>query len=241
MRYVILAAALLLLLAGKAFAADKVELKTDKDKNSYAVGADIGSGLKRQGLALDPDLVGKGFKDGYSGGKTLLTPEETKERVAAVQQEMQQKATEEMRSMGEKNMKTGEAFLAENKKKPGTQTLPSGLQYQVIKEGKGQKPKATDTVKANYRGTLINGTEFDSSEKRGEPATFQLDKVIPGWTEALQLMPVGSKWRLFIPSELAYGDRGAGNLISPNSTLIFDVELLGIESATNAVGAVPGK
>jgi FKBP-type peptidyl-prolyl cis-trans isomerase FklB len=227
MRYLILAAALLLLLAGTAVAADKGDLKTDKDKDSYAIGMDIGSGLKRPGVALDADLVARGLKDAYTGGKTQLTPDEAKARVAAVQQNMQQKATEEMRTMGEKNLKDGEAYLAENKKKEGVVTLPSGLQYQVLQAGTGAKPGPNDTVTVHYRGTLIDGTEFDSSYKRNQPASFPVKGVIPGWVEALQLMPAGSKWKLVIPPSLGYGARGVGP-IPPNAVLVFEVELLSI-------------
>jgi FKBP-type peptidyl-prolyl cis-trans isomerase FklB len=213
-------------------------LKDQKDKISYSIGANIGASMKlqtqQQGLDLKPDLVAAGLKDALAGGKTLLTEQEIRDVLTGLQREMVAKQAE----VGEKNKKEGDAFLAENSRKPGVKTLPSGLQYQVLKEGKGAKPKATDTVKANYKGTLINGTEFDSSEKRGEPATFSLTGVIPGWTEALQLMPVGSKWRLFLPADLAYGERGAGSLIGPNATLIFDVELLGVES-TNRPATPP--
>lgn len=223
------AAATAFLATGLMAAEPTTALKDQKDKISYSIGVNIGSSVKaqtqQQGLQLSPDMVAAGLKDALSGGKTLLTEQEVKDTLMALQRDMMSKQSE----VGDKNKKDGEAFLAENKKKAGVKTLPSGLQYQVIKEGKGQKPKATDTVKANYKGTLIDGTEFDSSEKHGEPATFPLGNVIPGWTEALQLMPVGSKWRLFIPSDLAYGERGAGSLIGPNSTLVFDVELLGVE------------
>jgi FKBP-type peptidyl-prolyl cis-trans isomerase FklB len=226
------AAVALTMAATRVMAADAAPaLKDQKDKVSYSIGVNIGSSVKQQtqaqGLELNPDAVAAGLKDALSGGKMLLTEEQVRDVLMSLQKDMVSKQAE----AGEKNRKEGETFLAENKKKPGVKVLPSGLQYQVIKEGKGQKPKATDTVKANYTGTLIDGTEFDSSEKRGEPATFPLGNVIPGWTEALQLMPVGSKWRLFIPSTLAYGERGAGPVIGPNSTLIFDVELLGVESA----------
>src|SRR5689334_11357405 len=217
------------LMAHRGMAAESpVVLKDQKDKISYSIGVNIGSSVRQQTqqqFELKPDLVAAGLRDALSGGKTVLTEQEVRDNLMALQKEMVGKQAE----LGEKNKKEGEAFLAENKKKPGVKTLPSGLQYQVLKEGTGPKPKTTDTVKAHYKGTLVNGTEFDSSEKRGEPATFPLTNVIAGWTEALQLMPVGSKWRLFIPSQLAYGERGAGNLIGPNSTLIFDVELIGIE------------
>ena len=221
-------------------AADVTALKDQQDKTSYAIGLNIGQSVKQQtqqqGVELRPDVVAAGFRDAFTGGKTLLTEQEVRDTLMSLQKDMMSKASE----LGDKNKKDGAAFLAENKKKAGVKTLPSGLQYQVLKEGKGEKPKASDTVKANYKGTLINGTEFDNSEKRGEPATFPLQNVIPGWTEALQLMPVGSKWRLFIPSDLGYGERGAGNLIGPNSTLIFDVELLGIEKG-GSQPAVPVK
>jgi FKBP-type peptidyl-prolyl cis-trans isomerase FklB len=218
------------LMASRATAAESpVSLKDQQDRISYSIGVNIGGSIKQQtqqqGLDLKPDVVAAGLKDALSGGKTLLTEQEVRDTLMNLQREMVGKQAE----LAEKNKKEGDAFLADNKKKPGVKTLPSGLQYQVLKEGKGPKPTRNDTVKANYKGTLINGTEFDSSEKHGEAATFALTNVIPGWTEALQLMPVGSKWRLFIPSELAYGERGAGNLIGPNAALIFDVELLGIE------------
>jgi FKBP-type peptidyl-prolyl cis-trans isomerase FklB len=216
-------------------------LKDKDDRISYSIGVNIGSSIKQQtqqqGLALKPDLVAAGVKDALAGGKQLLTEQEVRDTLMGLQREMVAKQAE----LGEKNKTQGDAFLAENKKKPGVQTLPSGLQYLVLKPGTGPKPKATDTVKANYKGTLINGTEFDNSDKRGEPATFGLTNVIPGWTEAVQLMPAGSKWRLFIPAELAYGERGAGNLIGPNSTLVFDVELLGVESGNKPAGTpTPG-
>ena len=218
------------LLSTGARAADPAPaLKDEMDKISYSIGVNIGTSVRgqtqQQGLDVKPDLVAAGLRDALSGGKTLLTEDEVRTALMGLQQQMAGKQA----ALAEKNKKAGEVFLAENKGKPGVKTLPSGLQYQVLKEGKGQKPKSTDTVKANYRGTLIDGTEFDSSEP-GEPVSFPLGNVIPGWTEALQLMPVGSKWRLFIPSDLAYGARGAGELIGPNSTLIFDVELLGVDA-----------
>jgi FKBP-type peptidyl-prolyl cis-trans isomerase FklB len=222
----------LTMLATQGLAADTpAALKDPTDKISYSIGVNIGSSIRQQtqqqGLSLKPDIVAAGLRDALAGGKMLLTEQEVRDTLMSLQKEMVAKQAE----LGEKSRKEGEAFLAENKKKPGVVTLPSGLQYQVLKAGTGQKPRATDTVKAFYKGTLIDGTEFDSSEKHGtEPATFPLTNVIPGWTEALQLMPVGSKWRLFIPSELAYGERGALGVIPPNSALIFDVELLGVES-----------
>ena len=217
-----------LFMAGSALAADKVELKTEKDKASYAIGMDIGGSLKRNGIEVNSDVLLKGLKDSLAGEKTLMTEQEARETMAALQKELQAKQQEKMKALGEKNKKEGETFLAANKKKDGVITLASGLQYKVIKNGTGKTPKADDSVTVNYRGTLIDGTEFDSSYKRGQPATFQVNGVIPGWTEALQLMKEGSKWQLFIPANLAYGERGAGRDIGPNAVLIFDVELISV-------------
>jgi len=201
--------------------APAITLKTQRDKASYAMGMNLGTGLHRQGMTLDSALVARGMKDAMSGGKTLLTEEEAREAVTQLQSDIFQHLTAA-------NRKEGEAFLAANKSKEGVVTLPSGLQYKILKAGTGPKPTASDTVTCNYRGTLINGTEFDSSYKRGQPASFAVGGVIKGWTEALQLMPVGSKWQLFIPTDLAYGDRPPTRDIAPGSTLIFEVELLSI-------------
>jgi FKBP-type peptidyl-prolyl cis-trans isomerase FklB len=214
--------------AAPAFAADAATPTSKKDKISYSIGMDIGTSLKRRELDLNSDQLVAGLKDALSGGKTKLTEDEVQKILTDFQQELQVKAEELSKKMAEKNKQEGEAFLAANKKKPGVKALPSGLQYKVITEGTGPMPKATDTVSTNYKGTLINGTEFDSSYKRGKPATFPVNGVIKGWTEALQLMKVGSKWELYIPSDLAYGPRGAGQIIEPNSTLVFEVELLSI-------------
>lgn len=219
----------IVLLAGQVVAEETQTLKTEKEKLSYSIGMEIGSNLKRQAIDVEVDLLLKGLRDGFSGGKTLLSPEEVRKVLTTFQKEMMAKQKEEAKVLGEKNKKEGEAFLAENKKKPGVVTLPSGLQYKVIKAGTGKKPKATDTVKTHYRGTLLDGTEFDSSYRRGEPATFPVKGVIPGWTEALQLMEEGAKWQLFIPPHLAYGERGAGPVIGPNATLIFEVELISVQ------------
>ncbi len=194
------------------------------------IGIDIGGSLKKQPFEVDAAMVAKGLRDALSGGKTLMTDQEVKETLMALQQELMAKQQARMKEAGEKNKKEGEAFLAANKTKEGVKALPSGLQYKVITEGKGKKPAATDTVSVNYRGTLIDGTEFDSSFKRNQPATFPVNGVIKGWTEALQLMKEGSKWQLFVPSDLAYGERGAGAAIGPNAVLIFEVELLSIKS-----------
>ena len=211
-------------------------LKTQKDKVSYSIGLDIGRNIKRQSIDVDPDLLAAGLKAQVNGTKPLLTEEESREVMTAWQTEMRTKQTEKQKEAGEKNRKEGETFLAENKKKDGIKILPVKLgtntyelQYKVITAGSGPKPASTETVVTHYRGTLINGTEFDSSYKRSEPATFPVTGVIKGWTEALQMMPVGSKWQLFIPSELAYGERGTGRDIGPNSTLLFDIELLEIK------------
>ncbi len=206
-------------------------LKTRKEKFSYALGMNIGTGLgnqlKNQSVEVDWNLVIQGLKDSSSGAKTRLTEAEMKTVLTEVQTEVSKQQHEKTEQAKAKNKTEGEAFLAANKAKDGVVTLPSGLQYKILTAGTGPKPAASDSVVCNYRGTLINGTEFDSSYKRGQPATFGVGQVIKGWTEALQLMPVGSKWQLFIPSSLAYGERGPGE-IGPNATLIFEVELMSI-------------
>jgi FKBP-type peptidyl-prolyl cis-trans isomerase FklB len=204
-------------------------LKTEKDKNSYAFGMNIGRGLRQNSVDIDPAILMRGIKDVLAGGKTLLTDEQAQTTLTAIQNTLRKRQQDMRQQAGDTNKKEGDAFLAENKTKDGVITLPSGLQYKVVKAADGPKPAATDSVVCNYRGTLINGTEFDSSYKRGQPATFPVGQVIKGWTEALQLMPVGSKWELYVPSDLAYGDRGAGANIGPNATLIFEVELLSIQ------------
>jgi FKBP-type peptidyl-prolyl cis-trans isomerase FklB len=185
--------------------------------------------LKRDAIDVDADLLVKGLKDSLSGGKTLMSDEEYRETMAAFQKEMMEKQVAAAKAAAEQNKKEGEAFLAENGKKKGVVTLPSGMQYKVIKSGKGKTPTSGDTVETHYRGTLIDGTEFDSSYKRGQTATFPVSGVIPGWTEALQKMKEGDKWQLFIPPNLAYGERGAGRDIGPNATLIFEVELIAVK------------
>jgi FKBP-type peptidyl-prolyl cis-trans isomerase FklB len=214
--------------AVQGMAQDKPALQDERQKKSYSLGVDIANTLKRQGFEVDGALVAQGLKDALEGGKLLLTETEMKEAMGVLQRELMAKQQERTKAQGEKSKAEGEAFLAENKKKEGVVVLPSGLQYKVITEGSGPQPKATDTVSVNYRGTLVDGTEFDSSIKRGQPATFNVNGVIPGWTEALQLMREGSKWQLFIPPNLGYGERGAGGAIGPNAVLIFDVELISI-------------
>lgn len=207
-----------LFLASLVNAQEKPVLKNQKEKVSYIIGMDIGNNLKKQSVDADPNSLLRGIQDALSGAKPLLSKEEIQETMVAFQKEM-----------AEKQKQRGEAFLSENKKKEGVKTLPSGLQYKIIKAGTGKKPKSNDTVTVNYRGTLIDGTEFDSSFRRGQPATFPVSGVIPGWTEAMQLMAEGAKWELFVPPNLAYGERGAGGLIGPNATLIFEVELISVQ------------
>jgi FKBP-type peptidyl-prolyl cis-trans isomerase FklB len=193
------------------------------------MGMNLGLGLHKQGLSLDSAMLARGLRDGQTGAKTALTEDEMRAAVQQFQTQVRQKMQAAAQEQGAANRKTGEEFLAANKAKPGVVTLPSGLQYKILKEGDGPKPTASDTVKCNYVGTLINGKEFDSSSKHGGPASFPVSGVIKGWTEALQLMPVGSKWELYIPADLAYGDRGAGQDIGPGEALIFQIELLGIQ------------
>lgn len=205
-------------------------LTTQKDKFSYALGMNLGTSLHKQSVSVDPNILARGLKDALAGGKTLLTEDQARAALMEVQNEMRKKQQEQMQQAGAASKKEGEAFLAANKTKDGVVTLPSGLQYKILTPGTGPKPSASDSVVCNYRGTLINGTEFDSSYKRGEPATFPVSGVIKGWTEALQLMPVGSKWQLFVPSDLAYGERSPAPEIGPDSTLIFEVELVSIQN-----------
>jgi FKBP-type peptidyl-prolyl cis-trans isomerase FklB len=212
-----------------AKAAAPLTLKTPKEKASYALGMNFGTGLRKQSIDIDPAILARGLRDSFSNGKTVLTEDEAKAVLTQLQSDVRKKQQEMAHELGDANKKQGLAFLEANKTKDGIVTLPSGLQYKVLQEGTGPKPASTDTVVCNYRGTLLDSTEFDSSYKRGQPATFPVTGVIKGWTEALQLMPVGSKWQLFIPSELAYGERGAGGQIGPNATLIFEVELLSIQ------------
>jgi FKBP-type peptidyl-prolyl cis-trans isomerase len=216
---------------GTAGTAAPLTLKTQKEKESYAMGMNLGMGLHRQGMTLDPALVARGMRDAMAGKKTAMTEDEAKAALTQLQTDVRQKLDAKSHEEGAVNRKEGDTFLAANKTKDGVKTLPSGLQYKVLKEGTGPKPTASDTVTCNYRGTLINGKEFDSSYKRGQPTSFPVGGVIKGWTEALQLMPVGSKWELFIPPDMAYGDRGAGADIGPGETLIFEVELLSIGEA----------
>jgi len=214
--------------ATAAKTAPAVTLKTAKEKNSYALGMSIGLGMHKRGVDVDPALVARGMRDQMSGAKTLMSEDEMKATLQQLNNEVVKQQEAKAREAGAANRKEGDAFLAANKAKPGVITLPDGLQYKVLTEGTGPKPGAGDTVTVNYRGTLVNGKEFDSSYKRGQPVSFPVGGVIKGWTEALQLMPVGSKWQLFIPAELAYGDHPPTPDIEPGEVLIFDVELLSI-------------
>jgi FKBP-type peptidyl-prolyl cis-trans isomerase len=229
--------------APTAKTASPLVLKTQREKASYALGSNIGANVKKSlqhdDLDIDSTLLLRGMKDALTGNKLLMTDEEAKDAFTAFQKEAHEKQDAKMKIIGEENKKQGEAFLAANKSKDGVVTLPSGLQYKVEKQGDGPKPLATDTVECNYRGTLIDGKEFDSSYKRGKPATFPVGGVIKGWTEVLQLMPVGSKYQVFIPSDLAYGPRAAGADIGPDATLIFEIELLSIKEKPAAATAAP--
>ena len=213
-------------------------LETAKDKQSYAIGLNVGKSLHRDDIDVDPKIVLQGLQDAMSDGKVLLTDDQIKAVMTDLQSQVRQKQEAKRQAVAEVNKKEGAAFLAANATKPGVVTLPSGLQYKILTPGTGPKPTATDSVVCNYRGTLLDNTEFDSSYKRGQPMTFPVSGVIKGWTEALQLMPVGSKWQLFVPSDLAYGERAQGPG-GPNATLVFEVELMSIQPKTQPA-ATPG-
>ena len=201
---------------------------TQKDKLSYAIGVQVAEGIKGQGIEVSPAMVAQGVRDALAGAKLLVSDDEMAAVIMALQLDMRQKQEQARAAALEKNKKEGEAFLAENAKKEGVVSLPSGLQYKILTAAEGRKATDADTVVCNYRGTLLNGTEFDSSYGRA-PATFGVKDVIPGFREAVKLMAVGSKWQIFIPPSLAYGERGAGNAIEPNATLIFEIELISIQ------------
>ncbi len=217
-----------------ARAEEKKELKDTKEKVSYALGMNIGSSFKSQEIEVDFDVLLRGMKDAMDNKPTLLTEQEKGQVLNAYRTENAAKREAKRKEQGAKNKAEGEKFLAENKTKTGVVTTASGLQYKVLTEGNGPTPKTNDSVTAHYRGTLIDGTEFDSSYKRGQPTPFGLDRVIKGWTEALSMMKVGSKWQLFIPPQLAYGEFGKGKDIGPSATLIFEVELIGIQPPAQA-------
>ena len=201
-------------------------MNTLKEKISYIIGRDMASNFSKQGIEIEADQLLAGLKDAMAGKPSVLSAEETQQTMMQLQQEMEQKFQEKAGKAGEANKKEGQEFLAANKNKAGVHTLPSGMQYEILNEGTGKTPTRTDNVTTHYKGTLIDGTVFDSSYERGQPATFPVNGVIAGWTQALMMMKEGAKWRLYIPAELAYGAQGAGADIGPNATLIFDVELL---------------
>ena len=217
-----------LLISLPAVAQDKTPA-TQKEKLSYAMGANAGRNFKGRGMDLDVDMLVQGLRDAYSGGKLLMSGEDISGTLTAFQQVLAKQQEEAEKAVGEKNKTEGNAFLAENKTKEGVVALESGLQYKILQAGDGKKPSENDTVEVHYVGMTINGNEFDSSYKTGKPTSIQLGKTIAGWREALKLMPVGSKWQLFIPPELAYGPAGRGGVIGPNATLIFVEELLAIK------------
>jgi FKBP-type peptidyl-prolyl cis-trans isomerase FklB len=221
---------------------DKGPLTDKKDKLSYSMGYNIATQWKRQGIEptdVDLDTLIRAMRDAFAGHDSLINDKDNREVINSFRTEMNARMQEKRKVQGEKNKKEGEAFLTENKTKPEVKTLPDGLQYKVLTEGTGPKPTTNDMVTVNYRGTLIDGTEFDSSYKRGQPSTFRVTGVIKGWTEALQMMPTGSKWQLFIPSDLAYGERGSGMNIGPNATLIFEIELISIQPQETKAVTLP--
>mgnify|MGYP000875692176 FL=1 len=240
MKYLLTALFGIFFLFNVCSAQEKLELKDQKEKESYTLGYQFGQSLKQQGLDLDLQVYTAGIQDGLGATEPRMKSEEMQATMAELRQRMASAHEKVIKEQAAKNLAEANVFLEENNKKEGVKTLPSGLQYKILKEGSGKTPKATDTVTVQYRGTLADGTEFDSSYSRGTPATFKLNQVIPGWTEALQLMKVGSKWQLFIPPNLAYGERGQGR-IPPNSLLIFEVELLSIGEGSGPEAAPPKK
>src|ERR1700722_10008651 len=209
-------------------------LKTPKEKNSYAIGMEMGKGLKSQGMDLDSPALVQGLKDALTDAKPLMSEDELKQVITALQQEMRQKQMQAQEAAAAENKTKGDAFLAANQKKEGVVALPDGLQYKILTAGTGKKPVESDTVLCNYKGTFIDGQEFDSSAQAGKPVPFEVKNVIPGFKEVLQMMPVGSKWQVFIPANLAYGERGAGGVIGPNSTLVFEIEVVGIDTSAGS-------
>lgn len=219
--------------AEDANSSPELKLDTTKNRISYTIGVNIGQDFKAQSMDVDPDVLLMGLKDSLAGKELQLTEEEMAQEVQAFQQEMQAQVAAEMEAIATKNAADGQEYLDNNAKQEGVMVTESGLQYKVVEPGEGESPGPNDVVTVNYRGTLTDGTQFDSSYDRGQPATFPVSGVIAGWTEALQLMKPGAKWQLVIPSELAYGDRGAGQTIGPNATLVFDVELIKVEKGEN--------
>jgi FKBP-type peptidyl-prolyl cis-trans isomerase FklB len=217
------------LLFGVCLAGEKLELKGSKEKESYSLGYRYGEIFKKQEMDIDPEVFDRAFRDGLAGKEPSLSLKEIDSTLNGLRQKMMEIQHRKVQEKAARNLAEGKAFLAENGRKQGVKTLPSGLQYRVLKEGSGRSPKAGDTVSVHYRGSFIDGTEFDSSYNRGKPADLQVDGVIPGWTEALQLMKEGARWRLFVPPDLAYGERGQGSRIPANSILIFEIELISVK------------
>jgi len=213
--------------------------KTQKEKVSYAIGMEMGKGVKAQGIDVDPTILEQGLKDALSDADSKMNEAELRQVITALQQDIRQKQRQEEEAKAADNKAKGDAFLAENAKKDGVVALPDGLQYKILTAGQGKKPLESDTVLCNYKGTFLDGTEFDSSAKAGKPVPFEVKNVIPGFKEVLQLMPVGSKWQVFVPPNLAYGERGAGGVIGPNATLIFEVELVSIQDAAPSAPIPP--
>jgi FKBP-type peptidyl-prolyl cis-trans isomerase FklB len=229
MKFVVFLLGSMILLACQGNTQNKIELKSQQDSISYMLGMSIGKNFRQQSIEVNADIVAQGIRDVLSGNTTLFTDEQAQNLMMSFQVAMRAKQEAQMKEKGERNKKEGEAFLAENKKKEGVKTTTSGLQYKILKEGNGPKPTEESIVKVHYRGTFIDGTEFDSSHKRGQPTEYPVNGFVQGWKEALQMMPVGSTWQLFIPSNLAYGEQGAGGgVIGPNAVLIFELELLDI-------------
>jgi len=226
MKHMLIAALSIILISGVCRAGEELDLTDEKVRLSYSVGYQVGGDFLRQGTGINPELLLKGVQDALLGREPLMTPQQMRATLVDLQKKVAALEGRESKEGAESTLYEGKTFLAENRKKAGVVTLPSGLQYKIVAKGSGKTPASTDTVTVHYRGTLIDGTEFDSSYRRGKPATFGVSRVITGWTEALQLMKEGAKWELFIPPDLAYGEKGAGSKIPPNSTLIFEVELI---------------
>ena len=232
MKIKLVAAAVMGLMMTTAMAAtDATSLSTDTDKLSYSIGADLGKNFKTQGIDINPTALAKGMQDGMGTAPLALTEQQMKDVLNKFQKDLMAKRTSEFNKKADDNKTKGETFLADNKSKPGIVVLPSGLQYKVIENGTGTKPGKADTVTVEYTGRLINGTVFDRTDKSGKPATFQVSQVIPGWTEALQLMPAGSTWEVYVPSNLAYGPRSVGGPIGPNEALIFKIHLISVKKS----------
>ncbi|OGV35376.1 MAG: hypothetical protein A3E88_07455 [Legionellales bacterium RIFCSPHIGHO2_12_FULL_35_11] len=228
MKRKLIAAAVISFAMSNTYAAGDVPLNTDLEKLSYSIGVDLGSNIKKQGIELDVSSMASGIQDAMTSKPLKMTEEQMKDSLVKFQKDLMVKRTKQFEEQSQDNKKQGEEFLSNNKSKAGVVVLPSGLQYKILTKGNGDKPKQDDTVTVEYTGHLINGEVFDSTDKTGKSATFRLDQVIPGWTEALQLMPVGSTWEIYVPANLAYGSRNVGGLIGPNETLIFKVHLISI-------------